>query len=54
MGDVPVVAVTACALTRDRQECVEVGMNGYLAKPVTKQDLLGVLADHLEPLLSES
>jgi two-component system, sensor histidine kinase len=47
-SDVPIVAVTARALARDRRHCLASGMDGYLAKPVTKQDLLDVLEEHLE------
>jgi len=32
--DIPIVAVTAHALDDDRQKAIEVGCDGYLAKPV--------------------
>ncbi len=47
-SDTPVVAVTARALDRDRRHCLASGMNAYLAKPVTKQDLIEILDTHLE------
>lgn len=33
-ADIPIIAVTAHALDDDRQKAIEVGCDGYLAKPV--------------------
>ena len=41
--DIPIVAMTAHALKGDRQHCLEVGMNDYLAKPVHRDALVAVL-----------
>jgi len=40
----PIVALTANAMTGDRERCLESGMNDYLCKPIRAQELLGVLA----------
>jgi len=48
-GRVPILAVTAHAFPEDRARCLAAGMDGYLAKPFQKQDLLELLAQHLAP-----
>ena len=32
---VPIIAMTAATMPDDRQQCIEAGMDGYLAKPVS-------------------
>jgi two-component system sensor histidine kinase/response regulator len=36
---IPVVAMTAHAMDGDREKCLDSGMNDYVAKPVTPQQL---------------
>ena len=40
---IPIVALTANTLDNDRQKCIEAGMNEYLAKPFTAQELVAVI-----------
>jgi len=42
---IPIVAMTARALTGDREQCLRAGMDGYITKPVGKSELLNVIDD---------
>ena len=46
---VPIVAVTANAAQADREACLDAGMDGHLAKPVTLEALRDVVARWLAP-----
>ena len=42
-GHVPIIAMTAHAMPGDRERCLEGGMDGYIAKPISRKDLMSVL-----------
>jgi len=42
-ADIPIVAVTANALSGDKERCLQCGMNDYLSKPFQLEDIRGKL-----------
>jgi PAS domain S-box-containing protein len=44
--DIPIVATTALARRRDRERCIEAGMQDYLSKPINSAELVSVLAKY--------
>ncbi len=40
---VPIIALTANALDNDRDKCYSAGMNEYLSKPFSSDELIGVI-----------
>jgi two-component system, sensor histidine kinase and response regulator len=46
----PIIAMTAHAMARDRDKCLGAGMNDYITKPVDPAELFKVLAKWLPPV----
>jgi len=49
---IPVVALTANALSTDRARCLSAGMDDHLPKPFRAEELMAVLQRHLPPAAS--
>jgi CheY-like chemotaxis protein len=47
--ELPVVAVTACAMLEDRRKCKLAGCDSYLSKPVMPKELLPLVQNYLFP-----
>lgn len=45
-GEMIIVAMTANAMDGDKERCLSVGMNDYLAKPIRMEDLANMLSKH--------
>lgn len=45
----PVVAMTANAMKKDREECKEYGFSDFVSKPIDRNDLYSILNQYLEP-----
>ena len=43
----PIIAVTANAMTNDRQRFFDAGMNDYVSKPYSEEDIYSILKKHL-------
>ncbi|HBN09391.1 MAG TPA: hypothetical protein DD435_12330 [Cyanobacteria bacterium UBA8530] len=46
---IPILALTANTTLGDRERCSEVGMDGFIAKPIRAQTLLGEIEGLLSP-----
>lgn len=46
--DMPIVAMTAHAMTGDRNLCIEAGCTDYISKPIERDQFLATLALHLK------
>ena len=47
--DIPIIAVTACAMLEDRRRCIHSGCDGYLSKPIFPKDFYSLVNFYLQP-----
>ncbi len=52
-GHVPIIAMTAHAMKGDRERCIDAGMDGYVAKPINRQELAETIDNLVNERLNE-
>lgn len=46
-GHIPIIAMTAHTMKGDRERCIDAGMDGYVSKPISTQELFDVIKEFL-------
>ncbi len=54
LRDLPVVAMTANAMEQNRRQCIEAGMNAFLAKPIDPEQVWDTLRRWIRPTRATS
>lgn len=49
-NEVPIIAMTADAMSGVKEKCIKVGMNDMVTKPIDPDEMFGVMADWIKPV----
>ncbi|MBF0225680.1 MAG: response regulator [Desulfobacterales bacterium] len=52
--DLPIIAMTAHAMSGVREECIKIGMNDYISKPIEADQLFSLLRQWIMPHLKDT
>lgn len=47
-----IIALTACVMPGDREKCIDAGMNGYVSKPIRKEELEASIHTFIQTIVS--
>jgi CheY-like chemotaxis protein len=50
----PIIALTASALKKDEQKCLDAGCTAYVPKPVKKRTLLEAIREHTTAVTADA
>jgi len=49
----PIIAMTAYSMNGDKEKCLEAGMDDYLSKPISFQQVINILQKYIKPVYNQ-